>query len=245
MLALKSNFYPASSPKNGYIGKADITIANAYTINNISVFEKDGGYTLGFAEYGDKGNSYVVPKSKEAYAAMLAVVEKAVRDEGRFGYEKGSYGPDLKVVGTKVDEKYADGRYSVEIGDLCTLNGITTRWVEYEKDGKKQGFVSVDMPAVKDAEGKVRMYTNAEGKDVASLEFQGLVSKWTDKEGKEVELDWGVKLANAVKAVRKELMPEKYAEKKPPLNEQVNGAKAQKKAAPKNKNTKKKDAQER
>lgn len=245
MLALKSNFYPASEPKNGYIGKADITIANAFGINNISVFEKDGGYALHFSEYGDKGNSYVIPKTKEAYAAFLSVVEKAIHDEGHFGYEKGSYGPELKVTGTKVNEKYADGRYSVEIGDLCTLNGITTRWVEYEKDGNKQGFVSVDMPAARDADGKVRMYKNAEGKDVASLEFQGLVSKWQDKEGKDVELDWGVKLADAVKKVRKELMPEKYADKKPPLKEQVAGAKAQKKSATQKKDTKKKETPER
>lgn len=225
MYDLKSTFYPASEPKNGYIGKADITIANAVRVNNISVFAKDGGYAIKFADYGEN-NSYVVPKSKDAYSAMLGVVEKAVHAEGHFGYEKGEYGVKFVARGAKVDEKYADGRYSVEIGELCTLNGITTRWVEGEKDGKAYGFVSVDMPAVRDAEGKVHLYEK-DGKNVASLEFQGLVSKWTDKEGKKVSLDYGVKLADAVKKVRKELYPEKYAEKKPSIDDNI--AKAEEK----------------
>lgn len=246
MYELKANFYPASEKKMGYIGKADITIGNAVKINNISVFDKaDGsGINLGFAEYGEN-NSYVVPKSKEAYAAMRDVVAKAVESDKHFGFEKGSYGVKFEARGTKVDEKYADGRYSVEVGDLCTLNGITSHWVEFEKDGQKRGFVSVDMPAVRNADGKVRMYTNADNKEVASLEFQGIVSTWTDKAGKEQSLDYGVKLADAVKKVRKELMPELYAEKKTSLNEQVNDAKAQQTAFAKANDAKVTEAPER
>ena len=92
MYALKSNFYPAQEPKAGYIGKADIAIGNAVRLNNISVFknEQDGTYSIAFAKFGkDNDRSYVIPSSKEAFAAMVAVVSKAVEAEKHFAFEKG------------------------------------------------------------------------------------------------------------------------------------------------------------
>lgn len=223
MYHLKANFYPTDEPKNGYVGKASIDVASAVRISNISVFKNEEGYSLGFAEYGEKENSFVVPKSKEAYAAMLGVVVKAVEAEQHYAFENGTYGPKITVTGVRVEEPYADGRYSLQVGDLCTLNGITSRWVETEKDGKKRAFASVDMPVVRDAEGKVRMYKNAEGKDVADLQFEGLVSKWKDKEGKEQTRDYRSIIADAVKAERSKLYHKS-------LENQVADAKAKGKA---------------
>lgn len=225
MYELKANFHPAAEAKNGYIGKADLLIANAVRLNNVSVFAKDDGYALSFTEYGENG-SLVVPKGKEQYAAMRDVIAKAVESEKHFAFEKGSYGPKFNVRGRLVDEPYADGRFSVEVGDFCTLCGITTQKVEFEKDGKDRSFIAVNMPAVRDADGKVRMYQNSKGKDVASLEFQGVVSKWTDKAGQEQSLDYGVKIADAVKKARKELLAER--DRKTSLDDQMKGADAQK-----------------
>ena len=240
MYALRTNFYPAEEPKNGYVGKATLDVANAVRINNISVFEKDGAYSIAFSDYGDKekGGSYFVPGSKEVYAAILGVIEKAVANENHFAFEKGKYGLKFEARGTKVEEPYADGRYSVSMGEFGTLHGITSRWVEVVKDGEKHGFIGVNMPVSRDADGKVRMYKNAEGKDVPSFEFQGLLSQWKDLEGKDVSLDYGAKLVNAVKKARKELYPEKYAERKQSFENQVNGAKKQQKEPAKKANSK-------
>lgn len=237
MYHLKANFYPAEEPKNGYIGKATIDVANAIRISNISVFQGEGGYSINFAEYGEKNNSFVIPKTKEAYAAMLGVVAKAVEAEQHYAFENGTYGPKLTVTGVRVEEPYADGRYSLQVGDLCTLNGITSRWIETEKDGKKRAFASVDMPVVRDAEGKVRMYKTADGKDAADLQFEGLVSKWTDKEGKEVSLDYGKKIADAVRTERSKLYHKS-------LENQVADAKAKGNAKPKEKAAPKKNKDE-
>lgn len=84
MKKLTANFFPAEEQKNGYIGKANITIANAIRLNGISVFMPEaGGIHISFPEFGEGENraSYVIPKSKEAYEAMLDVVAKAVANE--------------------------------------------------------------------------------------------------------------------------------------------------------------------
>lgn len=206
MYALKANFYVAQQEKNGYIGKADITIGNAIQVNNISVFVNDGITNLAFAKFGkDNERSYVIPASKEAYAAMVAVVENAIVDDNHFGYAKGDYGVRLEVNGARVNEPYADGRFSIKVGDFCTLNGISTRVVEYAKDGKDDSFVAVDLPRVEDADGKVKLYTGKDGKEHADLQFEGVKNKFTNKEGKEVTTDYGVLINNMVRKCRKDL----------------------------------------
>lgn len=205
MYTLTANFYEAQQEKNGYIGKADITIGNAIQLNNISVFVKDGITGLAFAKFGkDNERSYVIPASKEAYAAMVAVVENAIAHENHFGYTKGEYGVRLEVNGARVNEPYADGRFSIKVGDFCTLNGISTRVVEHTKDGKDASFVAVDLPRVEDADGKVKLYTGKDGKERADLQFEGVKNKFT-KDGKEVSTDYGVLINNMVRKCRKEL----------------------------------------
>lgn len=208
MYALKANFYPAQEPKAGYIGKADITIANAVRLNNISVFENaaDGTRTIAFAKFGqDDKYSYVVPSSKEAYAAMLAVVNKAVESEKHYGFEKGDSGIKLEVKGVKVDEPYADGRYHVTLGDFCTLNGISTREVSYTQDGEAKSFVAVDLPPVRDAEGHVKQFTDEKGNQHVNLQFECLKHRYKDKEGKEAFTDYRVLMNNMIRKTRSEL----------------------------------------
>lgn len=210
MYNLKANFYPAQEKKVGYIGKATITIGNAIRLNNISVFEKDDKRTLGFAMFGKEGDerSYVIPASKEAYASLLEVVNKAVDDKSdkHFGFTKGDdYKINLEVTGARVSEPYADGRFSVKIGDLCTLNGISTRIVDYEKDGEMRSFVAVDIPAVREQDGSVRMYKTSDGQEKVNRQFEGLKDKWTDKDGNEQSKDYAVLMNNLIRAKRKEL----------------------------------------
>lgn len=218
-----SNFHPASEPKNGYIGKANITIADGLTINNISVFQKeDGGRTLSFAEFGpeDRRRSYVVPANKDVYAEMLAVVSMAVDDPNHFGHVTGDqFGKvNLEVVsGVRVEQPYADGFYSVKFGDLLTLNGIATR-MGPGRDGKPHPYV--DMPVVRGADGKVSMYVDQDGKNRANLQFEMKKHEWTDKDGNKHEFNYPQDMRIAVYTKRKELS-------QPSLDEKINGAKAQ------------------
>ena len=117
MKKLTANFFPAEEKKNGYIGKANITIADAIRLNGISVFAPEtGGVSISFPEYGEGENrrSYVVPKSKEAYEALLTVVAKAVGNDNHFGFTSGEYGPHMDVHGRTVNEPYADARSSID-----------------------------------------------------------------------------------------------------------------------------------
>lgn len=208
MYALKANFYPAQEPKNGYIGKADLTIANAVEIDNISVFDDGAGNrSIQFAKFGkDNERSYVIPSSKEAFAAALAVISKAVDQEKHFAVEKGDFGVKFEVRGAKVQEPYADGRYTISVGDFCTLNGIATREVTHTKDGETKKFVSVDFPTVRDEEGKVRLYTDKEGNQFASLQYQFLKNEYKDKEGKDVVMNYKTLANNMVLKCRKEML---------------------------------------
>ena len=208
MYALKSNFYPAQEPKGGYIGKASITIANGARLNNISVFEnaEDGTRSIAFAKFGkDNEHSYIVPLSKDAYAAMLDVVSKAVDSETHFASGKGEYGLKLEVNGTKVDEPYADGRYSITLGDFCALNGIVTREASYKKDDKTETFVAVDLPAVRDADGHVKQYTDEKGEQHIDLQYEFLKNKYKNKDGKDASMDYRVLANNIVRKYRKDL----------------------------------------
>lgn len=237
MKKMTANFYPTTETKECgdeslYLGKADITIANAVRINGISVFLHKGEYNISFPEFGDGNTSYVVPQSKEAYAAMRDVVAMAVADAKHFGYNNGDYGVKLEVQGKLVDEPYADGRFSASVSDVCTLYGITTRDVEYTKeDGKTDRFVAVNMPNIYSYE--------KDGEKQYQTAFEGRISAWTDKEGKEQSVDYGQILQGKVRAERKALLKER----KPALVDQVKGAEQRK--APKAKKTKDAPAKER
>ena len=216
MKRMTANFYPASEPKNGYIGKADITIGNAIRLNGISVFKSpEHGINISFPEFGD-GASYVVPKSKEAYAAMLEVVSMATINDKHFGYNTGEYGVHMDVKGKMVNEPYADGRFSVEVDDVCVLYGITTRNVEFEKEGKDRSFTAVDLPTIGSYE--------KDGETQYQTAFEGRISSWKDKEGKDQSIDYGQRLTGLVRAERKALIKER----KPSLDEQMKGADARK-----------------
>lgn len=217
MKKLTANFFPAEEQKNGYIGKANITIADAIRINGISVFAPEsGGINISFPEFGEGENrrSYVVPKSKEAYEALLAVVAKAVSSDKHFGFTTGEYGPHMEVHGKAVNEPYADARFSIEVEDICVLYGLTTRVVDYEKDGMDRSFVSVDKPTI-------ATYKDKEGNDQYRPAFEGRVSVWKDREGVEQKRDWGQLMQGLVLAERKNVL-----ERKPALEDQVKNAEA-------------------
>lgn len=220
MKKLTANFYAAEAPKNGYLGKADITIGNAIRINGISVFQspKDGNFNISFPEFGE-GGSYVVPKSKEAYAAMLDVVAMAVDNDKHFGHSKGDYGVHMDVSGKMVQETLADGRFSVEVEDICVLYGITTRKVEYEKDGNARSFTAVDLPTIGSYE--------KDGEMQYQTAFEGRISAWKDREGKDQCIDYGQILQGKVLAERKALIKER----KPALEDQMKDANSRKEAA--------------
>lgn len=244
MFELKSNFYPASEPKNGYIGRADLAIADSIRINDISVFKKEDGYNIQFAEFGE-GRSYVVPDSKDAYAAMMGAIEKAINADNHFAVVSGKKAlrmkdyqdkkKELVVKGHSVNEKYVDARYSLEIVGLCTLYGVTSKYVQDTE--KKRGFIGVDMPVSRDADGKVRMYTDKEGKEKASLVFQGITHKTQDADGKEVAMDYADKIRDAVRAEHNSL-------RKKSLDGQVAEADAQKDSAAKDNSAKQKEQEE-
>lgn len=231
MLHLKSNFRPVEEPKNGHIGYANLTVGHGLCINNISVFQNGDNYSIQFAPYHDD-ESLIKPHSPEAHAAILGVVVKAVNAESHFAYENGDNlrfadfedkKRNVQITGTRVKEPYADGRYTLVVDGLLRVQGITTNWVEYEKDGKKRNFAAVNMPTVKDADGKVRMYTNAAGEKVAALEVTGVTHTWKDKDGNEHSIDYAEKIANAIRKERSQLY---HAS----LDNQVNDAKEKGKA---------------
>ena len=214
MLTLKANFRPITPSENGPIGFADILIANGVRLNDVAVFEKDGKRSLAFTKYGPNNEySFVVPRSPEAYAAFLGVVEKAIASDKQYAVVPGENKLAFEITGARVEEPYADGRFSVMVGDLCYLNGIATREVEYEKDGKQEKFVSVDLPVQLDAEGKTRMYANKKGDQVASHQFDFLVRKWKDKEGNEKRFNYHHFVSNMVRGKRAELGAQTLEEK--------------------------------
>lgn len=216
MYNLKANFYPAKEPKNGYIGFADLTIANAIRIRGIAVFDNHDspGHHIQFPgyEYNGHEGEYVIPASKEAYAAMLGVVEKAIEDkEQHFAWATGKMDPWLKVSGVPVIEPYADGRFSIEVEDLCTLRGITTRHVDYKnREGQDASFVSVDMP-------KLPAYEK-DGEMVYPAVFEGLKYE-REKDGKKDTKDYGLLIRNIVRNAR-----EKLQEQHPSLDARVSDA---------------------
>ena len=212
---MKANFYPATEPKNGYLGFADLTISNAIRIRGIAVFEdREGdGHHIQFPEYGEgeTRGSYIIPSSKEAYAQMLGVIESAMNDpENHFGWVTGKMNPELQVSGRAVTEPYADGRFSVNVADICTLRGVATREVNYEKDGKAGHFVSVDVPVLTPYE--------RDGEKVYPPVFEGLKSKY-ERDGQEQEKDFGLLMRNLVLAERKKVL-----EKHEDLDKQIEGA---------------------
>ena len=134
MYKMTANFYPAQEPKNGYIGRASLTIADAIRINSIRVFEKEDKINVQFPSYDvvadgkEQQISYVTPDSKEVYAAMVEVVKMAVEDkEHHFGHKTGKYNPQLEVTGKEVNEPYADGRFTLKVDGVCTMTGITSQ----------------------------------------------------------------------------------------------------------------------
>lgn len=221
MKKLTANFYPAKENTpcaNGaeYLGKADITIANAIRLNGISVFrDAEKNVNINFPEFGE-GGSYVVPKSKEAYAAMRDVVAMAIDSDKHFGYNKGDYGMRLEISGKLVDEPYADGRFSVDVSNVCTLYGITTQNVEYAKDGKDKSFVAVNMPTIGSYE--------KDGETQYQTAFEGRISAWKDKEGVEHSRNYGQLMNGLVLGERKALIKDR----KPSLDNQVKDAESRK-----------------
>lgn len=219
MKKMTANFFPAQEPKNGYIGKADITIGNAVRLNGISVFKSDKGeFNIAFPGFGDDA-SYIVPKSKEMYAALLDVTVKAVNNEKHFGFSSGELGVHMEVSGKLVKEPYADGRFSIDVDDICTLYGVTTREVEYAKDGKDRSFTAVDLPTIGSYE--------KDGEMQYQTAFEGRISAWKDKEGKDQSINYAQILQGKVFAEHKALVKER----KPALDDQVQDANARKGAA--------------
>ena len=233
MYALNANFYPAQEPKNGYVGKAQLTIGDAVRIKDISVFQnEEGRVTLDLGEFGpeDRPRKYFVVPRKDGeldedysarhtavYGAMIDVIKKAMENEKNFGVTGGRniYSADLSISGSAVQEPYADGRYSLYIDGFGALNGIASH-VAKDKEGEE--FVSVDMPVLRNQDGSVRLYTNKADKEVADHKFFGVKSTRKDKEGKEYTVDYGRVVEGKVLACRKEF--EKT------LDAQINGAKA-------------------
>lgn len=179
MYQLKSSFRPASSHKNSYIGKADITVGNAVKLNDVSVFEKDGIIKIHFQSYGEKQYGFVVPHSKDVYAALCNIVEKAVHSKNHEAFENGEVNPTFTVTGAKVSDSFVDGRFSVEIPGFCKLNGISTR----ELNAENKECVSVLFPAVRDANGQIKM-VNRNGKASPLCVFEGINISYVDKEDK-------------------------------------------------------------
>ena len=215
MYNMKSNFYPSAEQKNGHIGYADITVADAIRLNGISVFVKDdGNLNLAFPSFEGKDgtqHSYVIPANKDAYADMVQVVTDAVADQDHhFGHATGKYGPYLSVKGHLVDEPYADARFSVEVENFCTLTGISTRVAQLkEQDGS---FIAVDLPTQ-------RPYENKEGELVYPPAFEGLVSKYETQDHEKKSKDYGTLMRNLILTERKNLL-----ERKPELNNVIAAA---------------------
>lgn len=207
---MRANFYPVQEPKNGFIGRADLFISNIIRIKGISVFENENapGHHISFPGW-DNDHSFVVPKSKEAFAQMLNVIEKAVASEKHFAFENGKMKAQLSVEGKAVNEPYADGRYSLHVGDICTIHGITTQPVNGEKDGKDFSFISVRVPSLPPYEKN--------GEKVYPPVFQGLKSSY-EVNGQQKETDFGQMIQAMVLSERKKILA------KPPLENQMKDA---------------------
>lgn len=206
---MRANFYPVNEPINGFIGSADLTISNIIRIKGVAVFEKDdGSHHIQFPGFGDTGR-YVVPSSKESFAQMLDVIEKAIADEKHFGHVSGKMHVPLSVSGKAVNEPYADGRYSLAVGDICNIYGITTQEVPYEKDGKESSFVAVRVPNLPPYE--------KDGDKVFPPVFKGLKSHY-EVDGKEKETDFAQVIQAMIISERKKILS------KSPLENQVENA---------------------
>ena len=207
---MRSNFYPAKEPINGYIGHADLMISNIIRLNGIAVFENGDkpGHHIQFPGFGDNG-SYVVPHSAEAYAQMLDVVEKAIANKKHFALVTGKRNPQLSVSGQAVDEPYADGRFALDVGDICTIHGITTQVVPYAKDGKESSFISVRVPSLPPYE--------KDGDMKYPPVFKGLKSTYTVK-GEEKHTDYAQLIQAMVISERKKVLA------KAPLENQMGDA---------------------
>lgn len=230
MKKLNANFYPAKEEKNGYLGKADITIAEAIRLNGISVFRgKDGAINLRFPEYtvgdGDK-LSYVTPKSAEAYAALCSVVGNAIEAENHFGYITGTYlknqpGEGIDVHGKAVQEPYADARFNVDIADMVSLHGIRTYRQSYEKNGRSGQFTAVRMPII-------NSWETPEGEKRYQPAFEGRILSGTNQEGQEFTIDYADMLNGLILAERKSVL---NLDRKQSFDAQVKSA-ASNKSAP-------------
>ena len=227
MKKLSANFYPAREEKNGYLGKADITIADAIRLNGISVFRnKDDSIGIRFPDYtlsNGENLSYVTPKSPEAYAALCSVVAKAMENEKHFGFITGTYlrnqpGEGIEVHGKAVQEPYADARFNVDIADMVSLHGIRTYRQSFEKNGRSGQFTAVKMPVI-------NSWETAEGEKRYQTAFEGRFRAAIDREGKEYTTDYADLLNGLILAERKVVL---NLDRKPGLNDQVKAAEAQK-----------------
>lgn len=209
---LRAKFYPANEPVNGFIGYATIFASDVIKLRGISVFEnaEGPGHHIQFPSFGEDNVSYVVPHNKDAYAQFLDVVEKAIESENHFAFAGGKRNLKLEVSGKAVTEPHADGRFSLKVDNLCTIYGISTERVSYEKDGEQRAFTSVRVP-------NLRPYEK-DGETVYTPIFEGLSTSWKDKEGQERHLDYSQMIAVMVKSERKKLL------EKPPLDNQIQGA---------------------
>lgn len=212
---MTAQFYPAKEPVNGFIGNADLYVSDVIKLRGISVFEnkeKDGLHMQfpGFKDGEGKNNSYIQPSSKEAYARMLDVVTQAVNDpEKHHGFVPGKKKVPLSVSGRAVDEPFADARFNLKIGDLCTISNITTHEATVEKDGNKRSFVSVDAPNLPPYEKN--------GEKIYPPIFEGLKSSYVP-EGQDKPIDFGRMIQSMVKAERNKALG------KAPLEAQMENA---------------------
>ncbi len=246
MNRLTANFYPAAEPKHypekhfldedgnqrslpagTYVGKANIMIGNAFRINEISVFlnDDDGKLNLKFKTFpmNDRNVSFVRPISDEARDAMCSVVDAARNSESGFAFISGTYNPQFQVIKKElVDEPVADGRFSVQIGDICTVRGICTRPAEYEVNGEKRSFVAVDMPNVIGQDGRPTTYEK-DGHTRYNKVFEPRVSTWIDQEGNQRSKNYGKTLAKLIRDERRQLL--EASKEHPALSQQMDRAK--------------------
>lgn len=210
---MRANFYPLKEPINGFVGSANLAISNIIKMYGIAVFKnrEDDGYHIQFPGFGDGKDavSYVTPASKEAYAQMLDVVEKAISAEDHFGHVAGKKRAFLTVSGRAVDEPYADGRYDLKVADICTIHGLTTQQVDYVKDGQESTFTAIRVPSLPPYE--------KDGEKVYPPIFKGLKSSY-EVDGQPKETDYAQVIQALVIAERKKILG------KAPLESQVQNA---------------------
>lgn len=232
MYDLKANFAPVPKPVNGFIGKADFTVAGSIRINNVSVFQtEDKSYRISYSEYGNTGKTYFVPRTPEVHAAIVNVIKLAVEAEDHFGHVTGdrclrttdshNNKKNMEITGHLVNEPYADGRYSIDILDFGNLHGIITR--EAVNKTTNEPFIAVNMPSVIGPDGKVKMYEGKNGKPRAAKEFEGVLYSYENNEGKKQTINYEHILASRVRELRDGLMREK-TEEKASLDSQVAAA---------------------